>query len=220
MLPRVQRPAYLLYIAYGEQLTQSDTPLFHLYVVALPLGAFLPLALMRMLPNPRLRGGTGPSYPSSRAGPGPGPSAPGRLPPGRTAGGSVPSSSSVSAARSTAAAPSQYGRASPYGSTGSTSPPGRTAPASAVAASGGDWRPTGLLASRYPARVAVGWQSGPTDPSGVLCDLSDRPNTCSAADWARGEVVVGSTDHALYVLDVVKGVRKRTLYNKSCGHTE
>ncbi|KAG2433008.1 hypothetical protein HXX76_008735 [Chlamydomonas incerta] len=74
--------------------------------------------------------------------------------------------------------------------------------------------------SRYPSRVTLGWHSGPVDPAGTLCDLSDRPNTCSAADWSRGEVVVGSTDHALYVLDAVRGLRKRTLYSKSCGHTE
>ncbi|GFR45674.1 hypothetical protein Agub_g7088, partial [Astrephomene gubernaculifera] len=73
---------------------------------------------------------------------------------------------------------------------------------------------------RYPPRVSLGWLSGPTDPAGVMCDLSDRPNTCSAADWSRGEVVVGSTDHALYVLDATRGLRKRTLYNKTCGHTE
>ncbi|KAG2448714.1 hypothetical protein HYH02_006070 [Chlamydomonas schloesseri] len=74
--------------------------------------------------------------------------------------------------------------------------------------------------SRYPSRITLGWNSGPVDPAGTLCDLSDRPNTCSAADWSRGEVVIGSTDHALYVLDAVRGLRKRTLYSKSCGHTE
>jgi hypothetical protein len=140
---------------------------------------------------------------------------------------------------------------------------------------------------RYPARVPLGWHSGPVDAAGVLCDLSERragarsrtqardtrrvhswamrpdaprscarfprshgcpaetrspsspsalrsrgawlvssraapgrPNTCSAADWSRGEVVIGSTDHALYVLDAVRGVRKRTLYSKAAGHSE
>ncbi|KAG2484442.1 hypothetical protein HYH03_016752 [Edaphochlamys debaryana] len=78
----------------------------------------------------------------------------------------------------------------------------------------------GAVPGRYPGRVVPGWTSGPLDPAGVLCDLSDRPNTCSAAAWARGEVVIGSTDHALYVLDAAKGTRKRTLYSKTCGHTE
>eukprot|EP00198_Chlamydomonas_reinhardtii_P013322 XP_001702659.1 predicted protein [Chlamydomonas reinhardtii] len=58
--------------------------------------------------------------------------------------------------------------------------------------------------------------AGPGPAAAEACP----PNTCSAADWSRGEVVVGSTDHALYVLDAVRGLRKRTLYTKSCGHTE
>ncbi len=56
--------------------------------------------------------------------------------------------------------------------------------------------------------------------TGTLCDVSDRPNTCCAANWAKGEAVVGSTDHALYIIDTVKGTRKRTLYSKTCGHSE
>lgn len=56
--------------------------------------------------------------------------------------------------------------------------------------------------------------------AGTVCDVSDRPNTCSAAAWERGEVVVGSTDHALYIIDAAKGVKKRTLYSKTCGHSE
>lgn len=56
--------------------------------------------------------------------------------------------------------------------------------------------------------------------AGTMCDVSDRPNSCSAAAWDRNEVVVGSTDHALYVIDSNKGIKKRTLYTKECGHTE
>ncbi len=36
----------------------------------------------------------------------------------------------------------------------------------------------------------------------------------------QGEVVVGSSDHALYVIDAAKGTKKRQLYNKSSGHQE
>ena len=28
--------------------------------------------------------------------------------------------------------------------------------------------------SRYPSRITLGWHSGPVDPAGALCDLSDR----------------------------------------------
>lgn len=34
------------------------------------------------------------------------------------------------------------------------------------------------------------------------------------------EIVVGSSDHALYVIDAEKGTKKRQLYNKTCGHQE
>lgn len=51
-------------------------------------------------------------------------------------------------------------------------------------------------------------------------DISDRPSLCSAAHWGRNEVVIGSSDHALYVIDAEKGTKKRTLYSKSNGHSE
>lgn len=51
--------------------------------------------------------------------------------------------------------------------------------------------------------------------------VSERPLMCSAAMAdGSGDVVVGSSDHALYVVDPVAGCRKRTLYSKSTGHTE
>jgi len=88
--------------------------------------------------------------------------------------------------------------------------PARAAPGSAAA---------GAL-PRYPDTVVGSFRSGPSDAAGVLEDVSDRPSLCSAANWARGEIVVGSSDHALYVIDAVKGKRKRTLYSKTAGHTE
>ena len=51
-------------------------------------------------------------------------------------------------------------------------------------------------------------------------DFSDRPILCSAANWQEQEVVVGSADHALYVLDTNKLKQKRQLYNKTNGHKE
>jgi WD40 repeat protein len=66
----------------------------------------------------------------------------------------------------------------------------------------------------------VPWRSGPSNPQGKQCDLSDRPFLCSAAHWGRNEVVVGSSDHALYLMDAITGNRKRTLYTKNAGHTE
>ncbi|GFH09028.1 WD_REPEATS_REGION domain-containing protein [Haematococcus lacustris] len=54
----------------------------------------------------------------------------------------------------------------------------------------------------------------------TLADISDRPSLCSAANWGKNEVVVGSSDHALYVIDAEKGTKKRQLYNKSSGHSE
>lgn len=65
-----------------------------------------------------------------------------------------------------------------------------------------------------------GMRSGPVDPSGVLLDVSDRPSMCSAANWGSSEVVIGSSDHALYVVDVRNGKLKRTLYGKQSGHAE
>lgn len=56
--------------------------------------------------------------------------------------------------------------------------------------------------------------------SGTALDVSDRPILCSDACWETGEVVVGSSDHALYVLDVEHGTQKRRLYGKHNGHKE
>ncbi|KAL6751655.1 WD40-repeat-containing domain protein [Haematococcus lacustris] len=74
--------------------------------------------------------------------------------------------------------------------------------------------------TRFPPQVLDTWRQGPTDPAGTLADISDRPSLCSAANWGKNEVVVGSSDHALYVIDAEKGTKKRQLYNKSSGHSE
>lgn len=68
------------------------------------------------------------------------------------------------------------------------------------------------------------WRTGPLDAAGRVCQLSERPLLCLAARWdpggGGGEVVIGSSDHALYVLDVKSCTRRRTLYSKTCGHKE
>jgi hypothetical protein len=56
--------------------------------------------------------------------------------------------------------------------------------------------------------------------SGLAVELSERPLLCVAAHWEAAEVVLGGSDHALYVIDVRSGRKKRTLYTKACGHTE
>lgn len=86
-----------------------------------------------------------------------------------------------------------------------------------------------LSAASVPAAVAsmpgrparpVAWRTGPVDASGYLVDLSERPNLCMAVSPTGREVVVGSSDHALYVIDTDKRARSRTLYGKRAGHTE
>jgi len=56
--------------------------------------------------------------------------------------------------------------------------------------------------------------------AGRICNVSDVPLMCSSINWSAGEVVVGSADHALYVVDVQTGKKRRTLYTKTAGHAE
>ena len=55
---------------------------------------------------------------------------------------------------------------------------------------------------------------------GRVCNVSDVPLLCSAVNWSAGEAVVGSSDHALYAVDVQTGKKRRTLYSKTAGHAE
>lgn len=64
-----------------------------------------------------------------------------------------------------------------------------------------------------------GWTAGPRDPKGTTTiDLSDRPSLCM--DMRKDSVVIGSSDHALYEVNLSKGKRTRTLYSKAYGHAE
>ena len=59
------------------------------------------------------------------------------------------------------------------------------------------------------------WEVGPSNPKGTLIDLSDRPNMCISV--FGNEAVIGSSDHALYAIDIRKRAKSRTLYTKTCG---
>lgn len=69
------------------------------------------------------------------------------------------------------------------------------------------------------------WLRGPAVPEGALRVVSAQPLMCMSLSADRREVVVGSSDHALYVIPLVSGPvrtssRPRTLYSKQCGHAE
>ncbi|KAA6424182.1 MAG: hypothetical protein FRX49_06141 [Trebouxia sp. A1-2] len=81
-------------------------------------------------------------------------------------------------------------------------------------------QPAQPMQSAYPAHLNPSWRSGPADPAGRVCHVSDVPLMCSSINWSAGEVVVGSADHALYVVDVQTGKKRRTLYTKTAGHAE
>ena len=60
----------------------------------------------------------------------------------------------------------------------------------------------------------------PSDPSGRCIDLCDRPIICGSTN-STNEVVIGSSDHALYSINVMDAKRKHvTMYNKKYGHTD
>ncbi|KAL3143401.1 hypothetical protein ABBQ38_002225 [Trebouxia sp. C0009 RCD-2024] len=81
-------------------------------------------------------------------------------------------------------------------------------------------QPSQPLQTIYPADILAGWRAGPQDPAGRVCNVSELPLMCSSINWASQEVVVGSSDHALYVVDVQSGKKRRTLYTKTAGHAE
>jgi WD40 repeat protein len=74
------------------------------------------------------------------------------------------------------------------------------------------------------------WVQGPRAPEGELHAVSAQPLPCMSMSADESEVVVGSSDHALYVLPLgggsskasrsAGGRRVRTLYTKKFGHTE
>lgn len=62
------------------------------------------------------------------------------------------------------------------------------------------------------------WMKGPANPEGTLVNVSDRPSLCMSV---RGtEACIGSSDHALYIVDCQSCTFVRALYGKQYGHTE
>ncbi len=72
--------------------------------------------------------------------------------------------------------------------------------------------------------LAAQWRAGPRNSEGALVDLSDRPLMGIAVDprscGARAEVVVAGSDHAAYVVDLLRGQRRRVLHGGRFGHSE
>ncbi|XP_024536805.1 uncharacterized protein LOC112348467 [Selaginella moellendorffii] len=62
------------------------------------------------------------------------------------------------------------------------------------------------------------WIKGPSDPSGTVVSLSDRPSLCMSVHGS--ELAVGSSDHAIYTIDVGTCGLTRIMHGKSYGHTE
>ena len=50
--------------------------------------------------------------------------------------------------------------------------------------------------------------------AGRLIQLSDQPLLCSAVSPDRSGAVFGSSDHALYTVDMMSGKKSRTLYGR------
>ena len=64
----------------------------------------------------------------------------------------------------------------------------------------------------------TGWETGPTNAAGTLISVSNQPLVCQSI--VNNIAVVGSSDHALYVVDISKGRVIRKLYAKKYGHAE
>ncbi|KAL4156339.1 hypothetical protein PRNP1_005370 [Phytophthora ramorum] len=72
------------------------------------------------------------------------------------------------------------------------------------------------------------WIQGPSVPEGELHAVSAQPLMCMCMSADESEAVVGSSDHALYVIPLSgassssggRASRPRTLYSKRFGHTE
>lgn len=115
----------------------------------------------------------------------------------------------------------------PPSSTNSTSASGR-GPARGL--------PTKSLEGRHVQSLSAmgdldgSWLRGPCDPEGALWSVSAQPLMCMSMRPDQKEIVVGSSDHALYVLPVGSSsagrgstrslAKPRTLYTKKFGHTE
>eukprot|EP01029_Cantina_marsupialis_P002110 TRINITY_DN11929_c0_g1_i1.p1 TRINITY_DN11929_c0_g1~~TRINITY_DN11929_c0_g1_i1.p1 ORF type:complete len:430 (+),score=93.25 TRINITY_DN11929_c0_g1_i1:151-1440(+) len=79
-----------------------------------------------------------------------------------------------------------------------------------------------IIQQSMAVRPSKQWETGPLNPSGVLCPkVNEERNQTLCMSVFGDEVVVGSTDHALYTYDTESGRHKRTLFPRSGeGHNE
>eukprot|EP00898_Chlorokybus_atmophyticus_P002515 jgi/Chlat1/3264/Chrsp22S03521 len=61
--------------------------------------------------------------------------------------------------------------------------------------------------------MAASWTTGPLDPAGTRVQLSEQPVVCMSV--RGGEAVAGTTDHALYAMDVATARLSRTLWSNT-----
>ncbi|KAF4036302.1 WD domain G-beta repeat [Phytophthora infestans] len=88
-------------------------------------------------------------------------------------------------------------------------------------------------ASDLTAQLTGAWVQGPCTPEGEVHAVSAQPLMCMSMSADESEVVMGSSDHALYVIPISSSSsssgrasrgastsRPKTLYTKKFGHTE
>ena len=68
--------------------------------------------------------------------------------------------------------------------------------------------------------IPRGWYDGPNDAAGVRVALTDQPICVGSVNPKGTHLVVGSTDHALYEVQLNTGTKTRTLHGNAYGHGE
>lgn len=68
--------------------------------------------------------------------------------------------------------------------------------------------------------IPRGWYGGPNDAAGVRVALTDQPVCVGSVNPKGTHLVVGSTDHALYEVQLATGTKTRTLHSNAYGHRE
>jgi len=68
--------------------------------------------------------------------------------------------------------------------------------------------------------IPRGWYDGPNDAAGVRVALTDQPICVGSVNPKGTHLVVGSTDHALYEVQLATGQKTRTLHGAAYGHGE
>ena len=68
--------------------------------------------------------------------------------------------------------------------------------------------------------IPRGWYDGPIDAAGVRVALTDQPICVGSVNPRGTHLVVGSTDHALYEVQLATGKKTRTFHSNAYGHRE